>query len=162
MGFSLITERTFDRDLIKSVITRSDMWSTVAEDGQNPDEWVPDVDGQCWLYMEDEGQMIGLYNIHAHNSITVEIHAHVLPECRKTHSRETGLSVLNWIYTKHPEYKKVVARIPFIFENVKNFTCSFGFKVEGVNRQSYLKNGDIVDQWMLGITRDEIKETLNV
>ena len=154
--------RTFDIELIKSIVTRDDVWATVAEDGQVKSEYMPDVNDECWLLMTDENTAIGLYNIHAHNAVTIEIHAHVLPEHRKQHSKETGRAALEWIYFNSPEYKKVIAQIPFIYKNVKNFTCGFGFKEEGVNRLSYLKNDVIVDQWLLGITRDEIEGYLNV
>ena len=153
--------RTFDTELIKSIITRDDIWSTVAEDGRKKEDYAPNVTDECWLLMTSNDDVVGLYNLHAHNAVTIEIHAHVLPEHRNEHSKETGHEALQWIYSNSPEYKKVVAQIPVIYENVKRFTCGFGFKVEGVNRLSYLKNGAIVDQYLLGITRDEIKVYLN-
>ena len=163
MGRSVTIEaaRIYDTDLIKALITRDDIWATVAEDGQLCSEFEPEVNAQCWLLMTSDDQHIGLYNLHAHNAVTVEIHAHVLPEYRAEHSRSTGASALKWLYDHHPEYQKVVAQIPCIYENVKKFTCSFGFQLEGVNRLSYLKNGEIIDQWLLGMTRDEIGGFLN-
>jgi len=150
-------DRIFDTDLIKAVITRDDMWATVAEDGQNKGDYLADVINECWIMITDDDELVGLYNLHVHNSITIEIHAHILPEHRKKYSKDSGRAALEWIYLNSPEYKKVIAQIPVIYENVKKFTCSFGFKEEGINRMSYLKNSVIVDQWMLGITREEIE-----
>lgn len=110
--------------------------------------------------MEVDNEVAALYNIHARNSVTAEIHAHVVPKHRKQYSKETGYHALRWIYENAPTYHKVVAQIPVIYENVRQFTIGFGFQDEGINRQSYLKDYQIVDQWMLGITRDEIGETL--
>ena len=144
-------------------MTRPDIWETVAEDGQQAKDFEPDLDSDCWLLMSDD-EVIGLYNFHAHNSVTVEIHAQVLPDHRKEYSQETGLAALRWIYDYEFDggkvYQKVIAQIPVIYENVKRFTCGFGFKVEGINRKSYLKGGVIVDQYLLGITRDEIAEVI--
>ena len=55
---------------------------------------------------------------------------------------------------------KVIAQVPFLYPNVKDFCLKNGFVVEGINRLSHQKDGVIVDQWLLGITRDEIEEGL--
>ena len=150
--------RTYDPDLVRSVMMRPEIWATAAEDGQLAEDHIANVDDTCWLAMWAEGQLIGLYNLHAHNSVTVEIHAHVLPDYRKRFSHDTGVAALQWLMENAAQYKKVVAQVPVIYENVKKFTCSFGFKVEGVNRLSYEKNGELVDQWLLGITQSELEE----
>ena len=151
--------RTFSPGIVEGLMCIPSLWATVAEDGQNPDDFKADCDGQCWLLMMAGDDIVGMYNLHSINRVTVQIHAHVLPEFRKKHSYDTGLAALQWIIDK-TDYQKVVATIPVIYENVKRFTCSFGFQVEGINRESYLKHGDIVDQYMLGITRKEILKTL--
>ncbi len=153
--------RIYDKEKITEVMTSPEIWATVAEDGQYQSDFEPDVEGECWLAMIADGEVVGVYNIHAINSITAEIHAHVLPAHRVEHSFRTGAEALRWIYFEAPMYKKIVARIPRIYDNVKRFTCGFGFQVEGICRASYRKNGEIVDRWMLGITRDEIGEFLD-
>jgi RimJ/RimL family protein N-acetyltransferase len=106
--------------------------------------------------------MSQIYNIHPHNSVTLEIHAHVLPEYRKQYSLETGDLVLKWIIEEGPEqYKKVIAQIPTCYPNVINFTLAHGFKKEGINRKSDIIDGILYDQVMLGITREEIEDYLN-
>lgn len=157
----LTTRRTYDAALIRSIMTRPDMWRTVAEDGQTVAEYHPDVTCVCWLRVEADGETVGLYSFNAHNSVTVEIHANILPEFRAVCSRESGLEALRWIYENAPEYKKIISQIPVIYENVKRFTLGFGFIVEGRNRASYLKNGALHDQWLLGVTRDEVKGVLD-
>lgn len=151
--------RTFDTEIVEGFMRLPEIWGTVAEDGQKKDEFKADCSGECWLLMMSGTEFIGAYNLHSHNRITVEIHAHVLPIHRKKHSYDTGIAALSWII-ENTKYKKVVASIPVIYKNVKRFTCSFGFKEEGINRKSYLKCGEVVDQYLLGITRDEILTTL--
>ena len=157
----ITAERIYDHNLIKSIMTSPDIWATVAEDGHSPASFTCDTEGECWLLMTNGDDVVGIYNIHGINAVTCEIHAQVIPEHREKHSYGTGKVALDWIFSNAPEYKKVIAQIPVVFENVKNFTCQFGFKVEGINRLSYLKDGAIVDQWLLGITRDEIKVFLD-
>ncbi len=153
--------RTYDAELIKSILFDPDLWDAIAEDGQKKDEFEPVVNDECWLLMTHDETVIALYNYHTKNAITVEIHAHVLPGHRKKFSKATGEAALRWLIVTNPQYQKVVAQIPHIYQNVLDFACSFGFMIEGINRLSYLKNGEIVDQWMLGITREEIEAVLN-
>ena len=151
-----------DVAVVKAIMTQPDIWATISEDGQDPDSYQCDVIGEHWLLMTTEDYVVGIYNIHAINSIQCQIHAHVFPEHRKEHSYETGVLALKWLYDNEPSYQKLIAIIPVIYENVKKFTCQFGFHVEGLNRLSFQKNGEIVDQYLLGITRQEINEYLTM
>jgi len=152
MDFSLNLQRTYNNELIKSVV--AEMWDCVCEDGHTLDDFDPKPDENCWINIED----IGLYNLHPHNSTTLEIHAFILPNKRKENSALTGREILNWILNNAPEqYQKVIAQVPFLYPNVKDFCIKNGFQIEGINRLSHKKNGVIVDQWLLGITREEIK-----
>ncbi len=133
------------------------MWDNVCEDGHTMDTFDPKVHANCWVKLDE----IGLYNLHPHNSSTLEIHAFILPEHREKHSEESGKEILRWILEKGPEqYEKVIAQVPFLYPNVKDFCIKNGFQIEGVNRLSHKKNGILYDQWLLGITRDEIKEAI--
>ena len=49
--------------------------------------------------------------------------------------------------------QKLIANIPFDCENVKNFAEIMGFKIEGVNEDSIMKNGKVLSQWYLGLRK---------
>ena len=55
---------------------------------------------------------------------------------------------------------KVISIIPENQKKVYNFAKKVGFIDEGVNRHSYKRDGNIYDQWYLGITRNEIEDYL--
>lgn len=152
----ITVERTYDVALINKIMFDPAIWDCIAEDGQIQDDFEPDVDNECWLLMAVDHAPIALYNIHALNTVTAQIHAHVLPEYRKQHSKETGKLALQYIL-KNSDYQKIVAVIPETYENVKKFTLSFGFVEEGVSRKSIMKGGKLLDQWILGATRSEIE-----
>ena len=97
---------------------------------------------------------MALYNFHGINGVTVQIHAHVIPAYRKEYSKQTGKAALDYII-ENTGYCKIIAVVPVLYNNVKKFCESFGFKEEGINRLSYQKNGEVIDQWYLGITREE-------
>ena len=60
------------------------------------------------------------------------------------------------------DFVKVTTSVPVIWPRVKKFSEINGFREEGLNRMSYKKNGIIMDQWMLGITTQEIEAQINV
>lgn len=155
----MIAQRTHDHELIKSVLFNPAIWETIAEDDQEQSQFKIDSNANCFVEMKED-KTIGVYVLHPHNSATLEIHAHILPEYRQNHSIESGRTILKWVLD-NTGYYKVVAQVPEIYPNVKKFCLANGFRLEGVNRKSYWKNGELVDQWLLGITKEEIEEFLS-
>jgi RimJ/RimL family protein N-acetyltransferase len=153
---SLLIERTFNADLVKRVLTLPEMWRTIAEDGVEPEDFEPDMNGELWLAIWDDMEIIGVFNLHSWTRTNAQIHAHVIPNHRKKYSKKAGGVALRYIYDKYPMINKINAVIPVIYRNVRNFTEGFGFRLEGVNKLSYTKGGNVIDQWYMGITRDEI------
>ena len=132
------------------------MWDNVCEDGHTIEEFDPEPEANCWVAMGD----YGVYCLHPHNRVTLEIHAFILPEHRKEHSEMSGKKILEWIYSEAEQYKKVIAQIPKLYPNVRDFCLKQGFALEGINRMSHLKDGKLMDMWLMGITREEIKGLL--
>lgn len=155
----MIAKRTFDVELIKSVMLHPDIFETVAEDGQEPGDFKINTDSEAWVLMFVGDDLIGVYVFHPHNSVTLEIHAHILPEFRKEHSIESGIMALKW-FLENGNYKKLIAQVPSVYKNVKNFCLNNGFRVEGINRMSHKKDGQIMDLTLLGITRQEVEDFL--
>jgi RimJ/RimL family protein N-acetyltransferase len=153
-------ERTVDAELIHSIMTEPEMWATVAEDGQEPRFYSPEVYREAWLLMTVKDEPVAVYRLHAINGVTCEIHAQVIPKHRERYAHRTGLEALRWLYEEAPMYQKVVCWVPDVYPNVRAFSEKFGFKLEGTNRASYLKHGQLRDMWLLGMTRDEIGELL--
>lgn len=152
-----VVSRTFDVDLIKSVMFRPDVFATVAEDGCTEDDLVINVNSECWLKVEADGQLIGVYNYHVINSTTVQIHPAIFPEYRGKLALQSGKLALLWL-VENSNYQKVICAIPDIYRNVILFAMQCGLVKEGNNRRSYLKSGKIHDMIWLGITRPEIEE----
>lgn len=149
--------RTFDHDEIRSVFTHPDIWATIAEDSQNPDLFTPDTEKELFMAVDSPDGLIGIYAFRVVNSAELDIHAQILPEHRKKYALASGKAILQWFYHDAPaRFVKLTAQVPFKYPNVKNFCESVGMQIEGINRQSYRKGGEIYDQWYLGITRDEV------
>lgn len=150
--------RTWDAELVRDVMTRPDIWATVAEDGQFIDDYAVDCTGDCWLEVSDDNLTVGLYNLHPENSVTLQAHIQLLPEYRLDYARPSGKKFFEWIVNEGPkQYQKLIVKIPSIYPNVRKFVEEFGLVLEGTITKSYLKNDELVDMWILGITKDDIK-----
>jgi RimJ/RimL family protein N-acetyltransferase len=157
MGSCLI-ERTFDAELIRRIVTRPDMWATVAEDGFSADEWTPDM-AECWLRVTSEGELIGLYNFHVVDDDVLQIHPMILVEHRGPIAYESGREVLKWVFA-NSGYQKVVCMIPEIYRNVILFAMRCGMVKTDKVKRIYQKNGKIYDMVTLAVSRSEIEATL--
>jgi len=146
---------------VAQILKDPEIFNRIAEDGHNADEYeVPFNGEQCYMMIMLDDIAIGVWNLYPANTVTLNIHCHVLKEHRK-HGKEAGRLILDWFANESPkQYHKLNAEIPVVYESVYHFTKSFGFKDEGVNRQSIMKNGELVDQNRLGITKDEVLKFL--
>lgn len=153
----MIAERTFDVELIKSILFNDQIWNSIAEDYQDQASITIDPNKDCFMAIHAGETIIGCYILHPHNSATLEIHAHILPEYRKLYSIESGRTILKWFKNEAPEnYQKLIAQIPVIYPNVRDFCTKLGFDMEGTIKNSYWKGGELISQWILGISRGEI------
>ena len=134
-------------DDAKKVLETPEIFATIAEDGMVD---VPQPENVLYLcgYVPD---LIGCFILEKKSAITVDCHVQVLPEYRKDYADEFGHKVIEWTW-KNTDARKITAQIPFLYPNVKDFALKMGFEIEGINKQSYLKDG-IHDQWYLGIER---------
>ena len=146
-----------DVEEVDLVLKDSEIYARIAEDGINSDEYETpfDANQRYMMVMLDE-TVIGVWNLYPVNTSTLNIHANILKDYRE-HGKEAAILILNWFVNDCPkQYQKLNAEIPIIYPEVYHFTKSFGFNDEGVNRLSIVKNGKLVNQYRLGITKDEV------
>ncbi|MCH7391815.1 GNAT family N-acetyltransferase [Acinetobacter dispersus] len=105
-----------------------------------------------WIGVVDDDQIQGLFLLVSQNSISVEIHTCLLPSLRGIKAIEAGKLILNLIFQK---YEKVISWIPENNRKAKLMSYRLGFEVEGINRASFLKNGKLHDQFLVGLTKGE-------
>ena len=154
MDFNLTAQKTEDIEEIKSVLGHPVILEAISEDGAKLKDI--DVKNETWVSIKKKDITIGIYNLVPLNAITMEVHAHVLPEYRKEYSMRTSRIFYKW-FLENTDRLKLIAIVPFFHKNVQNFLISNKFTVEGINRKSFRRNNEIMDQIMFGITRKEIE-----
>ena len=66
-----------------------------------------------------------------------------------------------WIFN-NSQYEKIIVRCNQRNWHVKNFCLNSGFRLEGVLEKSAIEKGKIVDEYILGMTKGQFLEYINV
>jgi hypothetical protein len=147
-----------DMDKIANIVREPYVWDQVTEGNSNPKDFYPQSNPlSFWMISENEE---GVILVLADNSVTTLIHPYVT----KNHKGSGFYMIkafLEWFLTNSKEdANKVNVKIPTFNKVGKNMALKIGFKEEGIDRQSYQRDGKFYDQYLLGITKNEIKEVL--
>ncbi len=143
-----ITDFVRARDLITKI------WYEISED--NAPEYLPDVINEYWIALHDGDQVVGCYRLHQLNGITWQGHVFMMPPFRKQYSKAGFYTIAKWMLD-NIEFNKLVVDVPVKFTNVMAFIEQFNMVKEGVNRQSFKKDGKIWDVQHYGMTREELE-----
>ena len=137
------------------------MWKNISEDGQDPDEFEPPFDELIhWVgAYKDDGEIIGLFFIHPKSHSRAEIHINILEDYRMKYARLAGYMIMQYVI-EYTDYQKLEADIPVIYPNVLNFALWNGFTIEGTSRKSIVRDGELINQHILGMTKEEIEQWL--
>ena len=147
-------------NFIKQFITAPEIWERASEDGIDKDEFNPSSD-DLHLILKIKDKIAGICMVKRINAITFHFHPYLLKPYRPYYWKEAHKKFFKWMMDNATSpLEKLVTSIPMCFPVVKNCAVNFGFKIEGVNRKSYIKNGEILDQWNLGMTKNEILEVI--
>jgi len=143
--------RIYDVDLINSVLMHPSIADHLCDDNSVGAK-VQDAESLEWIGVHKDGACHGVFLLIPQNAVTVDIHTALLPDVRGKQSKQAGKLLLDLIFSR---YFKAVTSVPSNNRVAAWFAGSLGFKHEGVNRQSFLKNGVLLDQVLMGMTREE-------
>lgn len=159
-SLSLTLNRTKNKYVIKEILSNDELWKSITDDHADKDSFDIDIESDHWLLLSTEDELVGCYKVEKRNSSHIEVHTNILPKHRKERSIECGILLYKWILS-HERIMKLTVTIPVTFSNVRDYCLHFGLCDEGLNKSSILKNGELLDQWIMGITREEISEVLD-
>jgi RimJ/RimL family protein N-acetyltransferase len=139
-------------NLVREILAHPAIWPHIHEDGtEEPDPL--DHDGFHWLLVSD-GAPAGVFLAHARGSACWEVHTCLLPRIWGAGAAGAARLLLEHLFTA-VGCLKVVTNVPAYNRPALRFAKASGMQVEGINRASFLRNGVLEDQIMLGITRKE-------
>ena len=141
---------------VKMILADEELFSRVAEDGVSFEDYIPPA-GRLYLGIWVDHTLIGFWTVYGDNSVSFNIHCHVL-EGYRNYSVEVGTVFLDYMFSKYDKIQKLNAKIPEMYPDVCTYIKKFGFKQEGVDRKSIMKNGELVDRLLFGLTRGDYNE----
>lgn len=149
----IIYEPTTDIAFITKCMTESHVWRASIDDGMlnvNPDLFFVPTAGKLWLRAGDYGLFLG----EPRNAVTYEVHIGLLPEARGM-AIDIAKGALYWLFYNTP-CLKVIASIPSFNPLARRLAERCGLQLIGNNTSSFLKGGVLYDQFIYGISKEEL------
>lgn len=148
------TQPIKDLELIRSTITNPRIWASVSDDAiSSAEEFMPIIsDSVIYLGMFVDDQFHGLFMLHAHNAVCWEVHTCLLPSAWGSASIFAH-ECIEWIFNT-TACQRLITNIPEGNALAKRLALSVGMQIFGINQKSFLKNGILIDQTMLGISKE--------
>ena len=85
-----------------------------------------------------------------------ETHTMIEPEGRGRQAVKDTLKAAKWFFDNNPTCEKVITYVPFFNKQARLFARLVGMKDEGVCTKSFKKDGELIDQWVLGLEKGAI------
>jgi len=129
----------------------------VSEGGANSEQFEPNLQTTVWVSVATDGDVLAIISFEKFNSVTLQVHPAVVPEHRQ-HSRKIIAAAAEWVNNTPSHYKKMIAEIPTKLKHVCKFAQWAGFELEGVRKSSFIKDEQLLDVNLYGITLEDLKK----
>lgn len=147
-------DRSKDYDLIQAIIQDPRIYDRLSDDGSPKREDFRPIESDQLIYlMVRDDRPLGLFMFVPQNAICIEVHTCLLPESWGSKAKEAGKRAGEWIFTNTP-FRRIVTNVPRYNRLALRFAEQCGMTTFGVNPKSYLKNGELHDQIMLGMSKE--------
>jgi hypothetical protein len=145
-------EFTRDFDLVKRIVTDPKVFPFICDDNSPKAEDYEPHKEMLYVHVRDEEQSLGIWAFFSHNSICWEIHTCLLPCAYGERASKAARTLAEWIWT-NTNWQRVITNVPESNRLALMFALKAGLTRFAVNPKSYLKDGKLLDQVMLGISR---------
>lgn len=100
----------------------------------------------------ENDELLGLFSFYPSNSICWRAHLCLLPNSWGFPARRAGKGVIRWLFENSP-CLKITGEIPIFNTLALRYVRSLGFEEMGTNHDSFLKDGQLYDQILLGLSK---------
>lgn len=147
-------ERSFDYPLIRAILTVPAIWRHISDDGSPaPADYQPIESELLWYVLVwDEKELLGLWMFHPHNTVCWEVHTALLPNAWGERARQAARQMTDWIWA-HTPCCRIITNVPETERIALKFALAAGMEEYGRNPRSFLKDGRLLDQILLGISK---------
>jgi len=145
-----------DREMVQAVLTDDSVWPFITEDN-TPDEA---RDSIAELYLGN--QQVHVVNpapgvvflLLPFNATTGIVHTAIIESARGRGAIDSTKMAIEWAF-KNTAYRKIITVVPAFNRRALLFALKAGMKKEGCITRSFSKYGQLHDQFILGLSREE-------
>lgn len=148
-------ERTFDMTLVREIMTHPKVYPFITDDFSPPVEQFAPLDHPLFWYMLafDGEELLGMW-LFEQRGVAFQVHTCLLPGYRFQRGRQAAREMAEWIWT-NSGCQRIWTAVPRNNRIAVEFARAAGMTQFGVNERSFLKNGILQDQILLGMSRPE-------
>jgi RimJ/RimL family protein N-acetyltransferase len=107
---------------------------------------------QIYYLAAYETQIAGMFMVHPINYVTCDAHSAILPRYYGKKAIEAGKLAIKWVF-ENTHFLKINGSTPKYNKLALKYSFNIGFRPEGVNKASFLKDGILYDQIYFGLER---------
>lgn len=149
--------RTADMELVRAIITHPQVYPWVIDDGSpRAEDFEPAASvgsGVIYVLVEIENAR-GVFAFFQQNSVTTEAHTCVLPSMwGKTHL--AARAAIAWIFA-NTKFQRIITSVPADNPLAARLSIKAGMKLYGRNPGSFLRNGQLLDIDLYGISKEAL------
>lgn len=112
--------------------------------------------GLFFLPVFDDGRKMGFFYFVPWNNVCWEVHSAIIPEFRGKKAIAASKLMAQWFFANMPYASKIVTHVPVDNQKAYAYAVRTGFTKEGMNRKSILRDGNLVDQYLFGLCKEEV------
>lgn len=142
-----------NKELILSTLRNKHIYKHLTDDScpQNPDSFCIVSDLLLYLGVYQDDEYMGLFVIHRHNYILYEVHTCLLPVAWGS-SVDYAKSCISWMF-QNTDCKRLITNVPDGNTLAIRLAQKSGMDIFGYNPSSFLKNGQLIGQTILGVSK---------
>ena len=154
--------KAVDMEKLKSFIENPEIWDYLSDVASDPKYFAPQNTDYCvWLWaINEKKNKMGIIYLNHLNSYTLQVHPYILDKYI-IFSRKIMKAFYGWFLRNIPgPVIKLTVSVPTSRRSSINFVKKIGFKMEGNNTKSYVRDGIVYDQINFGMTIDDMRELI--
>ena len=147
-------KRLDDYEIIRETITNPRIYRWLTDDTSPEREQFKPIESDLIWYIGAyrDGKYLGLWMFVPQNGICWEVHTCLLPQAWGE-SAMAAKELANWIWVNTP-CQRIITNVPTYNKLARILAVNTGFKQFGINEKSFLKNGTLHDQLVLGLSKE--------
>jgi hypothetical protein len=148
-------QRIYNAELVGNILALPEVQEKLVEDNEplGPD-FVPDLDNAVVIAMLSHDNVHGIVIGRLLSANVLEATFALVPEFVGSKDNvPLARGAITELF-EHSIARKITSTIPTADTETLRFMQRVGFKREGVSKASFLRNGTMIDQYYVGLTRD--------